>query len=74
MTAPLLTPVVALVGNPNAGKTSLFNTLSGFYKPQQGRVLLEGRCDQAPRARFNFCNSDGFVVIPNQILSIRWKS
>jgi ferrous iron transport protein B len=27
--APLATPVAALVGNPNAGKTSLFNALTG---------------------------------------------
>ena len=35
--------ITAVIGPNGAGKTSLFNTLSGFYRPQRGRVLLEGR-------------------------------
>jgi branched-chain amino acid transport system ATP-binding protein len=34
---------VAVVGPNGAGKTSLLNMISGFYKPDTGRVLLEGR-------------------------------
>ena len=35
--------ITAVIGPNGAGKTSLFNTLSGFYRPQRGQVLLEGR-------------------------------
>ena len=35
--------ICAVIGPNCAGKTSLFNTLSGFYKPQQGTVRLEGQ-------------------------------
>ncbi|MFZ4651941.1 MAG: ABC transporter ATP-binding protein [Rubrivivax sp.] len=34
--------ITAVIGPNGAGKTSLFNTLSGFYRPQRGRVLLQG--------------------------------
>jgi branched-chain amino acid transport system ATP-binding protein len=34
--------ITAVIGPNGAGKTSLFNSVSGFYRPQQGRVLLEG--------------------------------
>jgi branched-chain amino acid transport system ATP-binding protein len=35
--------ITAVIGPNGAGKTSLFNATSGFYKPQSGRVLFEGR-------------------------------
>lgn len=33
----------AIIGPNGAGKTSLLNMISGFYKPDTGRVVLEGR-------------------------------
>lgn len=35
--------ITALIGPNGAGKTSLFNAVSGFYRPQAGRVTFEGR-------------------------------
>ena len=34
--------ITAVIGPNGAGKTSVFNTISGFYRPQAGRVLLGG--------------------------------
>lgn len=34
--------VVALVGPSGAGKTTLFNLLQGFYRPQNGEILIDG--------------------------------
>jgi ATP-binding cassette, subfamily B, bacterial len=34
--------IVAFVGPSGAGKTTLFNLLQGFYKPQVGRILING--------------------------------
>src|SRR6476660_812740 len=34
--------IVSIIGPNGAGKTSLLNMISGFYKPDTGRVLLEG--------------------------------
>src|SRR5262245_13973701 len=34
--------IVSIIGPNGAGKTSLLNMISGFYKPDTGRILLEG--------------------------------
>jgi branched-chain amino acid transport system ATP-binding protein len=33
--------ITGLIGPNGAGKTSLLNCISGFYRPQRGRILLE---------------------------------
>ena len=33
----------ALIGPNGAGKTTFFNLLTGFYRPDAGRLLLKGR-------------------------------
>ena len=35
--------IVSIIGPNGAGKTSLLNMISGFYKPDAGRISLEGR-------------------------------
>ena len=35
--------IVAIIGPNGAGKTTLLNAISGFYHPQQGRILFDGR-------------------------------
>jgi branched-chain amino acid transport system ATP-binding protein len=34
--------ILSIIGPNGAGKTSLLNAISGFYKPDAGRVVLEG--------------------------------
>ncbi len=34
--------IVALVGPTGAGKTSIMSLLLGFYRPQKGRILIDG--------------------------------
>jgi branched-chain amino acid transport system ATP-binding protein len=35
--------ILSIIGPNGAGKTSLLNMVSGFYKPDTGRISLEGR-------------------------------
>ncbi len=34
--------ILAVIGPNGAGKTSLINCINGFYRPQQGSIVLEG--------------------------------
>lgn len=35
--------IFAVIGPNGAGKTSLINSINGFYRPQQGAILLDGQ-------------------------------
>jgi branched-chain amino acid transport system ATP-binding protein len=35
--------LVALIGPNGAGKTSLLNSITGYYKPQEGRIFFNGK-------------------------------
>src|SRR5712671_4325046 len=35
--------ILSIIGPNGAGKTSLLNMISGFYKPDAGRIVLENR-------------------------------
>jgi branched-chain amino acid transport system ATP-binding protein len=35
--------IMAIIGPNGAGKTTMLNILNGFYKPDEGRIVFEGR-------------------------------
>jgi ABC-type branched-subunit amino acid transport system ATPase component len=37
------TPIAGLIGPNGSGKTTLFHCLSGFYRPERGRIEFDGR-------------------------------
>ncbi len=71
--------IVSVIGPNGAGKTSLLNMISGFYHPDSGRILLEGRdvTDLAPsriaelgvaRTFQNIALFKGMTVLDNLML------
>ena len=44
--------IYAIIGPNGSGKTSLLNCLSGFYRPQQGKILYKGKnlIDMSPHS------------------------
>jgi len=45
--------ILAIIGPNGAGKTSTINSITGFYRPQKGRIIYEGRdiSDLSPSKR-----------------------
>ena len=79
--------ILSVIGPNGAGKTSLLNMISGFYHPNSGRIVLEGRdvTDFAPnriaelgvaRTFQNIALFKGMTVLDNLMLGrhVRMKS
>ncbi len=61
--------MVSIVGKNGAGKSTLSNLICGFYKPKQGRILLNG-ADISPLSIKERGEKIGLVMqSPNQMIS-----
>jgi branched-chain amino acid transport system ATP-binding protein len=66
--------LVGIIGPNGAGKTTLFNVISGYYRPEEGRVLLDGRdvTGQPPHAICRLGLTRTFQIVkPFGNLSVR---
>ncbi|KNF08684.1 ABC-type cobalamin/Fe3+-siderophores transport system, ATPase component [Gottschalkia purinilytica] len=52
--------IVCILGPNGVGKTTLFKTILGFLKPQNGKITLDGQ-DVSKWSRKNFAKSIGYV-------------
>ena len=69
--------VLALVGPSGAGKTTVFQLMMGFYKPQRGQILINGRPweDWGPqriRALIGLVPQDPVVFSDDALNNIRY--
>jgi ATP-binding cassette subfamily B protein len=56
---------IAFVGESGSGKSTLMNLLIGFYRPQEGRILLEG----CPQEEINLQHwRHHLAVVPQSVL------
>src|SRR6266581_1772994 len=67
--------IVSIIGPNGAGKTSLLNMISGFYKPDSGRIMLESR-DITPKKPSEIALFSGLTVLDNLMLGrhVRMKA
>jgi ATP-binding cassette subfamily B protein len=69
--------VLALVGPSGAGKTTVFQLMMGFYKPQRGEILINGRAweewgPQTIRASIGLVPQDPVVFSDDAFNNIRY--